>query len=188
MAVFLILLVAVPAWYFFKDNDKAEVPEDAPIAVADAEANAASEPLNPAMTNYFQLRDALVAADTGLATNAATALGQSLQQVDWKSWKADTSLVQLAATLSNDVVTEANAVAEANNIASKREHFQRVSAHLFDVLRTVQYRGQPIYQLYCPMAFDDKGAAWLSNKTTIANPYFGNKMLTCGEVRDSLSF
>jgi hypothetical protein len=36
------------------------------------------------------------------------------------------------------------------------------------------------------MAFDDKGAYWLSAESEIKNPYFGKKMLECGEVTDSL--
>jgi Cu(I)/Ag(I) efflux system membrane fusion protein len=38
------------------------------------------------------------------------------------------------------------------------------------------------------MAFDNKGAYWLSNVSEIKNPYFGEKMLTCGSVQDSLYY
>ena len=43
-----------------------------------------------------------------------------------------------------------------------------------------------VYRQFCPMAFNDQGAYWLSPETEIRNPYFGKKMLACGEVRDSL--
>jgi Cu(I)/Ag(I) efflux system membrane fusion protein len=36
------------------------------------------------------------------------------------------------------------------------------------------------------MAFNDKGAYWLSDKEAIRNPYFGDKMLTCGSVEETL--
>ena len=36
---------------------------------------------------------------------------------------------------------------------------------------------------YCPMAFDNKGAEWLQRGTKINNPYFGDAMLRCGEIR-----
>jgi Cu(I)/Ag(I) efflux system membrane fusion protein len=39
-----------------------------------------------------------------------------------------------------------------------------------------------VYKEYCPMAFDNKGAYWLSESEEIRNPYFGKSMLTCGEV------
>lgn len=36
---------------------------------------------------------------------------------------------------------------------------------------------------YCPMAFDDRGAEWLQNSEDLRNPYFGDMMLKCGEMR-----
>jgi Cu(I)/Ag(I) efflux system membrane fusion protein len=32
------------------------------------------------------------------------------------------------------------------------------------------------------MANDNKGATWISKDKNIINPYFGDKMLTCGSV------
>jgi Cu(I)/Ag(I) efflux system membrane fusion protein len=40
-----------------------------------------------------------------------------------------------------------------------------------------------LHKAYCPMAFDDQGAAWLQSGEEIANPYFGHQMLRCGEVQ-----
>ncbi len=41
----------------------------------------------------------------------------------------------------------------------------------------------PIYQMFCPMAFDNEGAYWLQTSEKIRNPYFGKEMLECGEVK-----
>jgi Cu(I)/Ag(I) efflux system membrane fusion protein len=40
-----------------------------------------------------------------------------------------------------------------------------------------------LHKAYCPMAFDDQGAAWLQSGEKIANPYFGHQMLRCGEIQ-----
>jgi Cu(I)/Ag(I) efflux system membrane fusion protein len=37
------------------------------------------------------------------------------------------------------------------------------------------------------MAFDFDGAEWLSDSDQIRNPYFGDKMLTCGSVEDTIT-
>lgn len=37
---------------------------------------------------------------------------------------------------------------------------------------------------YCPMAFDNKGAYWLTEGHEIRNPYFGDTMLKCGEITE----
>ena len=50
------------------------------------------------------------------------------------------------------------------------------------VAKAVKLTGDPIYQAYCPM----KKAYWLSSQKDIKNPYFGNAMLTCGEVTETI--
>ena len=40
-----------------------------------------------------------------------------------------------------------------------------------------------IHEDYCPMAFDNKGASWFQSATELANPYFGEMMLRCGETK-----
>jgi hypothetical protein len=37
------------------------------------------------------------------------------------------------------------------------------------------------------MAFNDQGAYWISDREEIRNPYFGDKMLTCGVVKEELN-
>jgi Cu(I)/Ag(I) efflux system membrane fusion protein len=45
---------------------------------------------------------------------------------------------------------------------------------------------EAIYVVYCPMAFDNKGAHWLSEGEAVANPYFGQSMLGCGDIQKKL--
>jgi membrane fusion protein, copper/silver efflux system len=51
----------------------------------------------------------------------------------------------------------------------------------------VEYFGlnQRVYKMYCPMAFDDEGAYWLSDRDQILNPYFGDAMLSCGVIEQT---
>ena len=37
-----------------------------------------------------------------------------------------------------------------------------------------------LIKFYCPMAFDNKGAFWVQDDEEILNPYFGSKMINCG--------
>jgi Cu(I)/Ag(I) efflux system membrane fusion protein len=37
------------------------------------------------------------------------------------------------------------------------------------------------------MTAEDQGGYWLSEFEEIRNPYFGEAMLTCGEVRETIS-
>lgn len=39
-----------------------------------------------------------------------------------------------------------------------------------------------VFQMHCPMVYDDRGADWLQATDEVRNPYFGSAMLTCGET------
>jgi hypothetical protein len=68
----------------------------------------------------------------------------------------------------------------------KRIYFEVVSRNVYAVLKSVEIKNAHVYHQFCPMAFNDKGAYWLSGESEILNPYFGKKMLECGEVTDSM--
>jgi len=44
--------------------------------------------------------------------------------------------------------------------------------------------GMTLYHDHCPMYDNNKGAMWLSETREIRNPYFGDKMMTCGSVKE----
>jgi Cu(I)/Ag(I) efflux system membrane fusion protein len=41
-----------------------------------------------------------------------------------------------------------------------------------------------VFLAFCPMAFDNRGAAWLQDQRDIRNPFFPVSMPKCGEVRE----
>ncbi len=41
----------------------------------------------------------------------------------------------------------------------------------------------PLYEQFCPLAFNNRGANWLAAGTEINNPCDGSMMLCCEEVR-----
>nr|MBA4168268.1 DUF3347 domain-containing protein [Chitinophagaceae bacterium] len=59
---------------------------------------------------------------------------------------------------------------------------------LWSLTRTVKFDGQKVYYQFCPMAFKNQGAYWLSDKREIRNPYLSSKMPTCGEIADSVDY
>ena len=73
----------------------------------------------------------------------------------------------------------------AEDLAARREAFYSLSQQMAMTLQTFPL-DQIVYQAYCPMAFNNAGATWLQAEKEITNPYFGDMMLRCGEIRDSL--
>ena len=41
-----------------------------------------------------------------------------------------------------------------------------------------------VYLGYCPMANGNTGGSWLAASSEIRNPYFGDKMLKCGSIKE----
>jgi len=73
-----------------------------------------------------------------------------------------------------------------NAIDNQRIHFQRISDMMINLSKGFSTFEQPLYVQYCPMANNNNGAYWLSKEAQIRNPYFGDKMLRCGEVKQTL--
>jgi len=72
----------------------------------------------------------------------------------------------------------------AQDIAVMRIAFEALARDVLALERMFGHDGEATWiEAYCPMAFDDTGAAWLQPKGTIHNPYFGAAMLVCGEAR-----
>ncbi len=132
---------------------------------------------------YFALKDALVATDAQTTSAKATEFLKVLTNVDVAkmSTKQQDFFKPLLATMQED----AKHIASNVEIGHQRGHFNALSNDLFTIDKAFKANKATIYQQFCPMAFDDKGAFWLSDKKEIRNPYFGDKMLKCGKVTDT---
>ncbi len=77
---------------------------------------------------------------------------------------------------------------QTQGIEDLRVHFEPLSMAFLSLAREFGHLGQgSLYEAYCPMAFDDKGAAWLQGNEELLNPYFGASMLRCGEIREEFT-
>lgn len=140
------------------------------------------------LNNYYHLKDAFVLSNDEMAATSAKLLAGSADSLNLKELKADTSIVDMAKGYVQTVSSEARALAQEKDIEAKRKSFQMISDAMYDLVRTVRFDKEVVYHQFCPMAFNDAGAYWLSATADVKNPYFGKKMLTCGEVKDSIDF
>ncbi len=140
------------------------------------------------LQDYYHLKDALVLSNDTMADASAVKLAKNADSLSLEGIKADTTIGDLAKGYVETIVAEANGLIGEKNIEEKRKSFQIISGNMYDLVRTVRYDREVVYHQYCPMAFNDAGGFWLSSSSDIKNPYFGKKMLSCGEVKDSLDF
>lgn len=140
------------------------------------------------LTSYYRLKDAFVLSNDTMAVAQAKTLITSAESLNLMEVKADSSIVDMANQYIASISSEAKALVAAPKLEAKRKSFQMISDNMYDLVRTVHFDKEMVYHQFCPMAFNDAGAYWLSQSADIKNPYFGKKMLTCGEVKDSIDF
>lgn len=82
----------------------------------------------------------------------------------------------------------AEAMAKATRLEELREKFSPFSDSLRAAIQQRKIKpAEELYLIHCPMAFQDKGADWISDVPKVVNPYFGDEMLHCGKVKMRLS-
>jgi Cu(I)/Ag(I) efflux system membrane fusion protein len=79
------------------------------------------------------------------------------------------------------------AIREAGDIVAIRTGFYPVSTGMSEaILKLGITTDGPLFEIFCPMAFDYEGAVWLQRDENVRNPYFGAAMSSCGEVNRQL--
>jgi hypothetical protein len=138
------------------------------------------------MEDYFSLKDNFIAEKDSLIGFYAKALMMDADSLNLQELKADSNVVITAKSFAQSISADLKGLVGEKTLENKRKSFQIVSDQLFDLARTIQYDNVKVYQQNCPMAFGDIDANWLSKSSDIQNPYLPKKMLTCGEVKDSI--
>ena len=133
---------------------------------------------------YLQLKDALAKDNGKDAAAAGKEIVAALANMDVKA------LTPAQKKTYDDVAGDAKENAEhigdnAGKISHQREHFAMLSADVADLV-TALGTSQKLYEDFCPMFNDKKGAIWISESKEIKNPYYGSKMPNCGSVKKEL--
>lgn len=187
-----VMLIVAGLFLFACNNNeqKSQVAvEEQPVVKIASYSDAFESSFENVLNSYYALRDALVNSDPAATNDAASALIQSANELKWDELTSvDTNniIIPTAQTYTGSINSESEGLIGETDLEAKRKAFQMISGNMFDLARTVRYSKHKVYLLHCPMAFNNTGADWLSNSTDIRNPYFGDKMLTCGAVKDSV--
>ena len=136
--------------------------------------------LRAVVTEYLSLKDQFVATDGSKAIEAAQNFLSALEQVDMMLLKGEEHNFWMLQ--SNAMKDHGKLITESDDVENQRKQFDFLSQALITSISAFGVSEGALYVQHCPMAFDNKGADWLSNKEQIQNPYFGDKMMKCGSV------
>ena len=138
----------------------------------------------PIIKDYLALKNALVADNDKTAANAGKQLFTTLKNVDMNAIPANKHKEYM--DIAEDAKENAEHIGDnAGKVDHQREHFASLSKDVSDLI-TLFGTTQKLYQDFCPMYNDGKGAIWISEAKAIKNPYYGSQMLTCGSVKKDL--
>lgn len=104
--------------------------------------------------------------------------------------------VEAAATASGDMAeffdqehpalkSLAEELASTGDLETQRVLFSRYTELAGPLFEEALGSGT-IYKIHCPMAFNNEGANWYSDVPEVRNPYFGDQMLKCGKVTETI--
>ena len=140
-------------------------------SVPETQIEITSEQTASIFNAYLGIKDALVETNGELASEAAKELFQLSKSGD-----------QLIKKINND----AERISENSDTKLQRDYFNTLSQNVYALLKSSGSTESTVYRQYCPMAFNNTGAFWLSAEDEILNPYFGDQMLTCGSSKKAV--
>lgn len=145
---------------------------------------AATKQVSEWLGQYFELQQALANDDATAAKSVAKSLSDALKSETPEDLSEQDSVAWT--TIVGEMREAATPIAEAEDIKLARQHFETVTMQLLALAKTFGSGQGKVFIVHCPMAFGNKGADWLSAKDEVLNPYFGDMMLRCGEVKEEL--
>lgn len=138
-----------------------------------SQSSISKEKAQKILSAYLKIKDNLVNTDGEAASTSANELLTLLegnQDEMTKELKFDTQHIM-----------------DTKDPGDQRDHFNSLSDNVYALVKQKTANAVTIYRQYCPMAFNNEGAYWLSAEKEVNNPYFGDKMLHCGSVKETIA-
>lgn len=127
------------------------------------------EALPDLLSAYQPVYKALVNDDLSSAQKASN---------DWVAAAKNHSL--------NQVERFGHGIMHAKSLDEARGSFKHISDTLIQAAKKINPNNESLYVVHCPMAFNNTGADWIQWNDNVLNPYFGDAMLTCGSVTETV--
>lgn len=130
------------------------------------------------LQNYLSTKNALIDGNSEKAASSSAAMYEAMKSFDKSLLTAEQKKVY--DEIESDLKEHAEHISK-NKLDHQREHFAMMSKDIYDMVKAFG-AGMTLYHDHCPM-FQD-GSMWLSESKDIRNPYYGEKMMTCGTVEE----
>ncbi|HBC04965.1 MAG TPA: efflux RND transporter periplasmic adaptor subunit [Aequorivita sp.] len=140
----------------------------------------AKDALKPLFTEYLVMKDALTNDNLEVAKKAGSNILKTVDGLNMALFTGESHNVWMG--LSSDLKNTLQHVQHFKTLEEIRKAFQQVSNTMIGLETSFNTNDGALYVMHCPMANNNKGADWLSISKEVKNPYYGQSMLTCGEI------
>lgn len=130
--------------------------------------------------DYLAVKNALVNSNEKDAAAASVKMFNAMKVFDQSLLSVDQKKVYDA--IEDDLKEHAEHISKSE-IEHQREHFAMMSKDMYDMVKAFG-AGMTLYHDHCPMY--NNGSMWLSETKDIRNPFYGDKMMTCGSVEEMM--
>ena len=147
-------------------------------------AEATKTEMEQVIDAYLQLKDAFVKDDEQatekvtmlMAEKVAAVVPTKLQTEGLQTWQNHQEVYE----------SKLKEMQHIKGLDNKRSYFSHISEIMYCTIKSFGLKQGNLFAIFCPMAFDNKGAYWISDSKDIQNPYMGTKMPACGEIKEEL--
>ncbi len=159
-----------------------------PAAAAPVQPMEVSKPAKAAVKQlfdlYFPMKDALIKADFSAAKKQAEGLKKAFEKTSMSLFNGPAHDHWMKH--SGVAVVALNKLVASKDLEGGRLQFKPLSEQMLALAKAFGPFGEAIFVQHCPMADSNNGADWLSLDKEIRNPYFGEKMMKCGSVTETI--
>jgi hypothetical protein len=154
------------------------------IAQTNNDSLKVKDPLSAVLSTYIELKNALAKDDGNSASINAKELFKAISNVPMDKFTPDQYKVWMK--YNEKLSYDAEHIKSTTETEHQREHFVSLSKNMYELIKAFNTNIFTIYYQFCPMANDNKGAYWLSEKEKISNPYMGKQMPGCGSTKETI--
>lgn len=134
--------------------------------------------------SYLAIQQALADDKPDTVVAKTDTIVTNLKAVDMGLLKGDAHMVWMDHLMGLNAALKS--LQGKSALDKQREAFSMLSDQLIQTVQVFSPGKLKMYKASCPMAFDNKGASWIQSSDQIANPYYGEMMLRCGEIEKEI--
>ena len=142
--------------------------------------------LQQLLNHYYNLKNTFVAEDLEEIRKACSPLMGLIHDIDINELNND-ELMEWSKE-AETMLFLLEDIANVESIEEKRLNFGDLSESVLMLIKSFGIKEGKVFVQFCPMAFNNNGAKWLSTKSAIQNPFFGDEMLECGKIEEIVTF